>query len=486
VRRAHSDLEGERKKYFDLYDLAPVGYVILDRLGSIQECNLTAAQFLGQPRRGLKNARFARFVDPARRDEFYRFTKRLFESGGREELELRLSPTGHPAIVAVLSAIGIVDGEGNVNVAQVAITDISARVAAEHWRQRLLDTTQDAVVAIDGSARIMVFNSAAQRIFGYDAAEVIGKKVNMLMAEPYQSEHDHYIEHYQRTGEKRAIGKIREVSARRKNGEIFPIELSITELGESDEPRYAAFIRDVSEKARLQGSLMERARLATIGETASQIAHEIANPINGLSMSVELLERDVLNKIDAGARTTFKRIAGELTRLKALLADFRDLSREPQYRRSPQSLAALVEELCSMQRPVCEAAGIEVEVDIDAGLPMILVDGDRMTQVLLNLCKNAEEAMPQGGKLTLRGFQSGDRVVIEVRDTGEGIPADVDVFQLFKSTKAGGSGTGLVIARQIVTAHHGTLGYTSTVGKCTSFLVSLPALPQNSPVSKAG
>ena len=138
-----------------------------------------------------------------------------------------------------------------------------------------------------------------------------------------------------------------------------------------------------------------------------------------------------------------------------------------------------------MQRPLCEAAGIEVEVDIEPGLPMILADGGRLKQVLLNLCKNAEEAMPQGGKLTVRGFQSGDRVVVEVRDTGEGIPADVDAFQLFKSTKAGGSGMGLAIARQIVTAHHGTLDYTSTVGKGTSFFVSLPVLPPNAPVSAA-
>jgi len=477
LRRNQSEIEGARKKYFDLYDLAPVGYLTLDRGGQIREINFTAAEILGRPRRYLKGSRFARFVDSPLRDDFYRFCRRLFESGKHEEMTLQLCPREKATVVALLSGVAILDGEGNRNLGQVAITDITARVAAEHWRQRLIETTQDAVIAIDSGAGIVLFNSAAERIFGYAAAEIIGQKVNVLMAEPYGREHDLYIARYERTGEKRAIGKIRQVAARRKNGELFPIELSVTELGENDEPRYAAFIRDVSEKAKLQADLLERTRLATIGETAAQIAHEIANPLNGIAMSVELLERRLLSTSDASAQTTLKRIANELSRLKALLFDFRDLSREPKYSRRPLSLNALVEELYALQKTVCESQGIQVEIEMEHGLPLVLADGDRIKQVFLNLCKNAEEAMPHGGTLTVRGFQSEDRVILEVRDTGDGISADRDVFRPFESTKAGGSGLGLVIARQIVASHYGNLTYTSTVGKGTSFFVSLPVLP---------
>ena len=474
VRRTQAELEEERKKYFDLYDLAPVGYVTLDRSGFIREINLTASEMLGRSRRYLINSRLARFIDPAQRSDFARFCQQVFETGQRRELELGLCPKDKPAMIVLLSATAIVDAGGRVHIAQVAITDITARVAAEHWRQKLIGATQDAVIAIDSREGIVVFNPAAENIFGYAADEVIGKKVNLLMAEPYQREHDRYIAHYQQTGEKRAIGKIREVAARRKNGEVFPIELSITELGENDEPRYAAFIRDVSEKAKLQADLLERTRLATIGETAAGLAHEIANPLNGLSMSVELLERDMRSKIDADAQATFNRLSREIARLKALLYDFRDLSREPRYSRSPVLLSAIVEQLCGLQRAICEAQGIEVEVEMEPGLPPVLADADRLKQVLLNLCKNAEEAMPQGGKLTVRGFQAEGRVVLEVRDTGAGIPEGVDIFRPFQSAKVGGSGLGLAIARQIVVSHGGTLTYKSGVGKGTSFFVALP------------
>ncbi|MGE5215435.1 MAG: PAS domain S-box protein [Chloroflexota bacterium] len=475
LRRSQAELEAARKKYVDLYDLAPVGYVSLDRAGCIRGINLTGADMLGRTRRYINGLRFTSFVEPGRQDDFNRFCRQLLESGKREELEIQLQPAKSPPLVALLSGVVIRDAEGNSHLFQVAMTDITARVAAQRWRRQLIETTQDALIAIDSRAQITVFNGAAERIFGYAAAETIGKKVNMLMAEPYRREHDQYIARYERTGEKRVIGKIREVTARRKNGEIFPIELSVTELGENDEPRYAAFIRDVSEKAKLQADLIGRTRLATIGETSAQVAHEIANPINGIAMGIELLDRQLPDTTDPGVRATLNRIEREVDRLKHLLFDFRDLSREPKYTRRPLSLSAVVEDLCGIHEPVYESHGIKIEVEMEPGLPLVYADEERIKQVLLNLCKNAEEAMPDGGTLTIRGYRSEGNVILEIRDTGCGIPADMDIFRPFKSDKDEGSGLGLVIARQIVTAHAGTLTYRSTVGTGTSFFLSLPA-----------
>ena len=132
------------------------------------------------------------------------------------------------------------------------------------------------------------------------ADEVIGQKVNMLMAEPYATEHDEYIARYESTGEARAIGRIRTVTARRKNGEPFPIELSVTEIAVDQDVHYAAFIRDISEKTRLQGQLLESERLAAIGTTAAKIGHELANPLNGMSLTIQLLEQR-LNKLVDGS-----------------------------------------------------------------------------------------------------------------------------------------------------------------------------------------
>ena len=113
---------------------------------------------------------------------------------------------------------------------QVIMRDVTEQRRAEAWVRSLIETTQDAVISIDRQARIVLFNAAAERIFGYQPEEVVGQKVNMLMPEPYASEHDGYIERYERTGEPHAIGRIRTVSARRKNGETFPIELSVAQI----------------------------------------------------------------------------------------------------------------------------------------------------------------------------------------------------------------------------------------------------------------
>jgi two-component system, LuxR family, sensor kinase FixL len=440
----------------------------------IREINLTGAELLGQARRYLKGSRFTRFVEPAQRNDFQRFCKRLFESGKRQELEIRLLPRSPRVTHVLLSGVVVHNIEDKLNLCQVAMTDISARLAAENWRQKLIDTTQDAVIAIDSDAQIVLFNGAAERIFGYGAAEVVGKKVNMLMAEPHQKEHDRHIARYKRTGEKRAIGKIRELVARRKNGEMFPIELSLTEIGSNEEPRYTAFIRDISEKTKLQADLLEHTRLAAIGETAAQVAHEIANPLNGIAISIELLERVFPAIGDASSHATLKGVETELSRLQSLLLDFRDMSREPKYNRKLVSLNGVVEEFCGLERPVCDAQGIQLEVEMEPGLPLVFADGDRIKQVLLNLCKNAEQAMPDGGTLKLRGYRFKGCVNLEVCDTGCGIAEDMQVFRPFQSTKAAGSGLGLVIARQIVVAHGGTLTYTSTVGKGTTFFLSLP------------
>ena len=128
------------------------------------------------------------------------------------------------------------------------IRDISEVRRGQAWLQSLIETTQDAVLSIDRQGRVVLFNPAAERIFGYTRDEVIGQKVNMLMAEPYATEHDEYIARYERTGEARAIGRIRTVTARRKNGEPFPIELSVTEIAVDQDVHYAAFIRDIRKK----------------------------------------------------------------------------------------------------------------------------------------------------------------------------------------------------------------------------------------------
>jgi two-component system sensor kinase FixL len=348
----------------------------------------------------------------------------------------------------------------------------------EQRLQALINTTQDAVVFIDAEARIVQFNPAAERVFGYSVAEVVGCKVNMLMPPPYSVEHDGYIQRYEATGQPRAIGRIRSVTARRKNGEEFPIELSVTEVRVDEEVRYGAFIRDISEKTRLQQELVEKERLAVIGTTAATFAHEVGNPLNNMHLRVQLLERHALrdgldDKILGGLRT----IKDEIHRLNGLLREFRALARRQDLQLETIDLKNVIDLVVDLHLEAGVNPDVRVRREVAPELPAIKASSEKLQQVLLNLCKNAVEAMPQGGELLIRAQGDRERVVIEVSDMGVGIPADLDVFQPFKTTKPHGTGLGLAVVRHLVELHGGNVSYRSKANEGTTFTLVLPIEP---------
>jgi PAS domain S-box-containing protein len=357
------------------------------------------------------------------------------------------------------------------------IRDISEVRRGQAWLQSLIETTQDAVLSIDRQGQVVLFNPAAERIFGYPRDEVIGQKVNMLMAEPYATEHDEYIARYEKTGDARAIGRIRALTARRKNGEHFPIELSVTEIAVDQEVHYAAFIRDISEKTRLQGQLLASERLAAIGTTAAKIGHELANPLNGMSLTVQLLEQRLSRMTDGSGShltPTIKRLKDEISRLQRLVGEFATISRKEKYVFRPVNLTQLIDDIVTLNAPHLAQHSIELQTSLAPDLPVISIDGDKIKQALLNLVKNSGEAMPHGGRITIDAFINNGTVMLEITDTGEGIPLDIDAFEPFVTTKKEGTGIGLVIVRQILAAHDGKISYRSKPGEGTTFRLELP------------
>jgi len=344
------------------------------------------------------------------------------------------------------------------------------------WIERLIATTQDAVISIDRRGCIVLFNGAAERIFGYRAGEIVGQKVNVLMAERYATEHDDYIARYEKTGEARAIGQIRTVTARRKSGELFPIELSVAEIEVDHDVRYGAFIRDISEKNRLQSQLVESERFAAIGATAAKIGHELANPLNGMSLTIQLLEQRLkkLEDAESSLAPTVKRLKDEISRLQRLVGDFGTISRKEKYVFRPVDLTHLIHDMVELHTPVLSEKAIQISTDLAPDLPMINVDLDKIKQALLNLLKNAAEAMPGGGSVSISAVVDDETVVVEVADTGEGIPLDIDAFEPFVTTKKDGTGVGLVVVRQILNAHKGKISYRSRPGEGTTFRLELP------------
>jgi signal transduction histidine kinase len=223
--------------------------------------------------------------------------------------------------------------------------------------------------------------------------------------------------------------------------------------------------------------LQQRDMLAALGLNASKVVHEIANPLNAMFSSVQMLEREIAAGGVSRQRVevTTGYLRGEIRRLQSLLYEMRDIARPLKLSFTRVSCAAAVGKALHELSPAAVAAAVQVREDFSEALPPVIADPEKLKQVVLNLAKNAIEAMPQGGRLTIRGYRSGENVCLEIQDTGPGIPCGVQVFHPFATSKPDGWGLGLCIARQIITAHDGTIDYASEVGRGTTFKISLPA-----------
>jgi signal transduction histidine kinase len=232
-----------------------------------------------------------------------------------------------------------------------------------------------------------------------------------------------------------------------------------------------------AELKTLEHTAQESERLALLGTTAAVFAHEVANPLSGISVGLEFVKR-ALEGDDADIRLLIATLQGamlEINRLGSLLNDFRDIARPQNTDFQKIDLLKNTREVLSCQYYAYRKLGITVELQFDNPLPPVMADADKIKQVVLNLCNNAVEAMPDGGYLTVKGYHFARMVFLEISDTGAGIAEGLDVFELFKTTKTHGSGLGLPLVWQIISAHNGTIKYASEPGHGTTFKVHLPA-----------
>ena len=236
------------------------------------------------------------------------------------------------------------------------------------------------------------------------------------------------------------------------------------------------------ERLRSEEKIRENQRLAVMGATAAVLTHEIANPLNGISITVQVMQRHLLEQSARSGQDDFlsSNLADlklEIDRLGALLSDFRSLARRPQLHVAPIDLGALVDEVLKMLSSEAENSGVKVSQEVPPDLPVLNADSERLKQVFLNLFKNAIEAMPSGGKLTVSALAQERDIIMNIADTGSGIPEGVDIFQPFMTTKAHGTGVGMAVVRELLSAHGGTISYKSKRGQGTMFEIKLPLSP---------
>ena len=373
----------------------------------------------------------------------------------------------------------------------------------------ILATTIDAVVVMDEQGTVETINPAGERMFGYAAGEVIGRNVKILMPDPYRREHDGYLANYLRTGQKKIIGIGREVVGLRQDGTVFPIDLAVSEARLGDRRSFVGIIRDITERKKAEEALREShrqlekalaslqtkreeitvmsqqlwqaAKLASVGELAASIAHELNNPLATVSLRVESLLSQTA--ADDPRRRQLEVVEQEVDRMADLVANLLQFSRRGQPQASTVDVADdLVKTLELMQHNL-RTRRIEVVQEFSTDVPVIQADRQLLRQVFLNLLTNASDAMPDGGTLSLRvtpGSLEGGRraVVIEFADTGVGIlPEHLRrVMEPFFTTKEEGKGTGLglAICRRAVQEHGGAIQITSEVGKGTTVRIVLP------------
>jgi two-component system sensor kinase FixL len=393
------------------------------------------------------------------------------------------------AVTFLVLGVGIAwAGERLLRARTLAIASAHAAMAREAHVQSILDTVPDAMVVIDVRGIMQSFSAAAARLFGYSANEVIGKNVSMLMPSPYREQHDGYVERYLRTGERRIIGVGRVVVGERKDGSTFPMELSVGEMKSGNDRFFTGFIRDLSERQKtesrlqeLQSELVHVSRLTAMGEMASTLAHELNQPLSAISNylkgSRRLLESSA-NEQSSTLREALDKAAEQALRAGQIIRRLRDFVARGESEHRVENIIKLVEEASALALVGAKEQAIRVLFRFDAKTESALADKIQIQQVLLNLMRNAVEAMQDSPKreLLLEAAPTGnDMVRIAVADTGSGIAPDVlsQLFQPFVTTKQQGMGVGLSICRTIVESHGGQIWAEPNPGGGTVFNFTL-------------
>jgi two-component system sensor kinase FixL len=345
--------------------------------------------------------------------------------------------------------------------------------AREAHLRSILETVPDAMIVITERGLILSFSAAAERMFGYSEDEVLGENVSMLMPSPDRERHDGYLERYLRTGERRIIGIGRVLTARQRNGATFPIELSVGEARIGDDRVFTGFIRDLTERQQaelrvhdLQSVLTHVQRVSEMGTLATSLAHELNQPLTAIANYVEtareLLETNRDNETIEIIREALAECAAQSVRAGQIVRRLRDFISRGESERRIESLHRLVTEASALALVGAGELDLEFDVKLDPIADGVLVDRIQIQQVLLNLIRNAIEAMTDSPVRQIIIYSERDPsgfVRVTVADSGPGLSPEVAerLFEPFRSTKEAGMGLGLSISATIVEAHGGRI-----------------------------
>jgi two-component system sensor kinase FixL len=357
----------------------------------------------------------------------------------------------------------------------------------EHLLAAIQEASIDGIVTIDTRGIMQTFNPAAERIFGYSAAEAIGQNVKMLMPRPFREQHDLYLSNYLHSGEKKIIGIGRIVTGQKKDGTTFPMELSVGEASARGPRLFVGFVRDLTELEsnhrrieELQSGLFHASRLTEMGQVASSLAHEVSQPLAAIVNFVQAAEQ-MLHMGEVGPKglaTLLGKIDQQASRASAVVKRLRAFVEKRETERTRERLGSVIEEALALALVGSRGRDVQLRLALTAGKEEIEVDRVQIQQVLVNLVHNAIDAIEglPNREVSVETLLGEGKVSIVVSDLGRGIDEKMAarLFEAFVTTNDSGMGIGLSISKAIVEAHGGEIGFRPNQPRGTSFFFTLP------------
>jgi len=471
--------------------------------GIVTDWNPGAEQIFGYAAAEMVGAPLSLLLPPDEPDDEAEILARIRQGARVENVETRrrrkdgeiiyLSATIAPLQDETGAPVGAVIRARDITAARRAQIQLAER---EAHLQSVLDTIPDAMIVIDAQGLIQSFSATATRLFGYAAEEVIGRNISLLMPSPYREQHDAYLARYLATGERRIIGVGRLVVGQRKNGSTFPMELAVGEMRAGSRRFFTGFVRDLTERQEtqkrlqdLQSELIFMGRFTALGEMASTLAHELNQPLTAATLYLNGARRlmDAGREEDrAQARGAIEEAAAQMLRAGQIIKRLREFVARGESERQVENLPKLIEEACALALVGARETGVHVSFNFDPRAQLVLADKVQVQQVLLNLVRNAIEAMQDEAvrELTISAHRlDEDTVRIDVADSGTGIAPEIaqHLFQPFVTSKQAGMGVGLSISRTIVEAHGGRIWADARPGGGTVFHLTLRSADSETP-----
>lgn len=391
---------------------------------------------------------------------------------------------GYPDAYMALRGAGIATLMASL-IAYLAIryrTDYEAKLEARNralastrdFLARIIEDSAEAIVTRDDAGKITSWNPAAEAIYGWTAEEMMGQGIDRLLP-PGEVEREAFADLDRRLAAGETIRDF-ETTRVRKDGKRIVVQLTMSPIRDRAGRRVGSsgIVRDVTRLKEMEGRLVERERLAAIGELAAVVAHEVRNPLAGIRGGCELMlegypDADPRHEIGVEILHQVDRLSRTVTEL---LMYARPKAMDP----VPTALHGLIDRVVGVLREDADNRGVVIEKRYGPDIPPVRIDGRLMEQVFLNLVLNAMQAMGHAGKIIVSTAADPERVAISFADSGPGIPAEQldHIFKPFYTTRAQGTGLGLAIVKKIVEAHGGSVEASNDEGGGARFTVSLP------------